>query len=134
MSSRFTTSEGVCVGSSGRLAPLVALAALLACHDGPTKPKTGTFVVAIDGIPVDAIPFTRPPVAVIGPNGFQASITLSSVFQNMPHGTYPLTVDTVRTATTSFGAPPFTRQIEVVGGSRDSLLVHYTAVTGSLTL
>ena len=120
------------MGSFARFAPLAALIALVACHDGPTKPKTGTFVVAIDGIPVDVLPFTHPPVTVTGPNGFQATISLSSIFENMPPGTYTLTADTVRTATTSFGAPPSSRQIEVVGGGHDSLLVHYAPVTGSL--
>jgi len=102
--------------------------ALIACNE-PTRPKTGTIVVAVDGLPIAATP-----IQLTGPNAFSTALGATKVFPNLSPGTYTLTANTVRTSTTVFGAPPGTRTIALVAGRRDSTLVHYAAVTGSLSL
>ena len=114
---------------SRRLALLVAAGLLVACHDGPTKPRTGTIVIAVDGLPAPATP-----VILNGPNGFAATIGETTVFPSVALGRYTLTINTVRTSTTVFGAPPGSRIIDLVGGRRDSTYIHYTPITGSLSV
>jgi hypothetical protein len=115
--------------SSRRLALLVAAGLSLACHDGPTKPRTGTIVVAVDGLPEPATPIT-----LNGPNGFSSTFGITSVFADVALGRYTLTLNTMRTSTTVFGAPPASRIIDLTAGRRDSTLVHYTPITGSISV
>ena len=115
--------------SSRRLALLVAAGLSLACHDGPTKPRTGTIVVAVDGLPEPATPIT-----LNGPNGFSATFGITRVFPNVALGRYTLTLNTMRTSTTVFGAAPASRIIDLTAGRRDSTFVHYTAITGSISV
>jgi hypothetical protein len=117
------------VTACGRAVGLsMAALAIVACHE-PTRPTTGTIVIAVDGLPIPSTPVT-----LTGPNAFSQTIGTTRVFEQMPPGAYTLSVNTVRTSTTVYGTGIQTRTIELVAGKRDSTLVHFAPITGSLTV
>ena len=102
---------------------------LAGCHDGPTAPRPGTLVVGIDGLPMGELG----QVTISGPNGFSKFVGSTTTFEGLTPGRYTLTPTNVRAAGTTFEGTG-ERLVSVVSRRRDSTLVHYVPITGSIAV
>ncbi len=110
-------------------APLVALALISACQDGPTGPTTGSLVVNVTGLPAGV----SGDVTISGPAGFTRTITRTDTLAALAPGAYQLRTPALR-ALGGVWVPPAAEQSIEVNASRSAqqVAVAYALATGSV--
>jgi hypothetical protein len=116
-----------------RTAPLVLAAALAACSDSPSGPKTGTLDVSIAGLPAGA----AASVTVTGPaqSHFSQTLIASQALANLAPGTYTLAATNVTSAGAKYTATPASQTIQVAASkTAQPASVTYALSSGALAI
>jgi glucose/arabinose dehydrogenase len=106
------------------------LAALTACNDGATAPKTGSLAVNVDGLPAGV----QPSVTVTGPNAYRRTLTSSSTLEALPEGTYTVVALDITAGGDRFASTPATQTVEVSDGAVTTRGLTYAVATARLTV
>src|SRR5688500_14203656 len=108
---------------------MVLCAALLACNEDPSGPKTGALSIAIDGLPTGV----SPSVTLSGLDVFSLVIGLANTIVTLAPGTYTIAAEGVTAAGDRFAASPATQTVMISAGAPTAgRTVTYSVVTARL--
>jgi hypothetical protein len=107
------------------------LALLLGCGGDPAGPSTGSLAVQVTGLPTG----TSANLVVIGPEGFDRTLTASETLTALTPGSYTVAASNVASGNSSFLATPASQSVTVgPGDTPSSAAVSYGPVDGALTV